>query len=470
MDEMIRRVVRSEIKSVNEKDYTVDVTMSDETIDRYKEIIKASAWKKRMASFKAHPILLSSHNYHGLMNQIGESLKIGVKDEKLASTFKYYAGEGNPEADWAWVLASKGVAAYSVGFIRHAGYRVDPDADYEEDEEKVGYQKAGVRYVYTDVELLECSHVTVPANPMCLQNSFDQGVVMRDLEERAFPMMAELEIALKNLSRKVKDVEKEAIVNLPPFHYKLDDDVKHSTIQDISGSFFEIKHLVTTKEGVFFEEERISDEHVFHIIDLKGMTKEDWITAYASEVPHWAEGLSPSVFAQKFSDRMKKDGVGSRVLEVGCGNGRDSIFFAKSGFTTTGIDIAPGAINLAKKNAKKLGVNVTFLEADVESLPFEDKSFDSVFSLSVLHSTDFGKSFSEVQRVLKEKGLLFVHLYTNTIKADGIEEKHISVDQFIDLWKEKGFEFLSFYDVCDDLGYDEFGEKHDMIVGVMRKA
>lgn len=200
MGELIRRVIRSEIKGINEKDFTVDVTMSDETIDRYKEVIKASAWKKRMGSYKAHPILLSSHNYHGLMNQIGDAAKISAKEDGLKATFKYYAGQGNPEADWAWVLASKGVAAYSVGFIRHAGRYVDPDEDYDDDEEMKGYQKADVRYVYDDVELLECSHVTVPANPSCLQNSFDQGAVLRGLEEKAYPLMAELEVELKKLA------------------------------------------------------------------------------------------------------------------------------------------------------------------------------------------------------------------------------------------------------------------------------
>ena len=205
-EEMIRRVLKSEIKSINPKDYTVEVTMSDETIDRYKEIIKASAWKKGLGNFKDHPVLLSSHNYHGLMNQIGEAASIGVKDNALKAKFKYYVNEEvpNPEAAWGWVLASKGVAAYSVGFIRKAGYYLegdDPPKGVDEDEYNE-YKKADVRYVYTDVELLECSHVLIPANPACLQSSFEQGSVIRSLEEKAYPMLAELEAALNGLPHK----------------------------------------------------------------------------------------------------------------------------------------------------------------------------------------------------------------------------------------------------------------------------
>ncbi len=209
-NEIIRRVLRSEIKSINEKEFSVDVTMSDETVDRYKEVIKATAWKKGLGNYKEHPILLSSHNYHGLMNQIGEASKIGIKDNALKATFTYLAGKGNPEADWAWVLASKGVAAYSVGFIKKAGRYVESDEDYKDDDEMKEFQKQGVRYVYDEVELLECSHVTVPANPSCLQNSFDQGIVMRSLEEQAYPMLGELEVELKKLSQNVsKPIDEE---------------------------------------------------------------------------------------------------------------------------------------------------------------------------------------------------------------------------------------------------------------------
>lgn len=215
-ESIIRRVVRSEIKSVNPKDFTVEVTMSDETIDRYREVIKADAWKKRLGSYKEHPILLSSHNYHGLMNQIGESVSIGVKEDALRAKFKYYVGEEirNPEAEWAWVLASKGIAAYSVGFIRHGGYYIDKEAEDVpkgvDEEEYAMYKKQGVRYVYTDVELLECSHVTVPANPACLQDSYEQGVVMRDLEEKAYPMLAELEAALQIIHPELKSESDES--------------------------------------------------------------------------------------------------------------------------------------------------------------------------------------------------------------------------------------------------------------------
>ncbi|HOA84217.1 MAG TPA: hypothetical protein PKV92_09355, partial [Thermodesulfovibrio thiophilus] len=83
--------------------------------------------------------------------------------------FKYFVGEGNPEADWAFKLASKGIAAYSVGFIPY---------QYTTDEAEIkkllgSTDKSDMpNLVYKDVELLEISQVLVPANPSALLLSY----------------------------------------------------------------------------------------------------------------------------------------------------------------------------------------------------------------------------------------------------------------------------------------------------------
>ena len=115
-------------------------------------------------------VLLSSHNYGTLTNQIGIAEKVKVEDGKLIAKFKYFTNSGNPEADWGWFLAKQGLAAYSVGFLpRPNGYET---ASWDEDDVKSG--KKPVR-TYTDVELLEISQVTVPANPSALQKSMEDN-------------------------------------------------------------------------------------------------------------------------------------------------------------------------------------------------------------------------------------------------------------------------------------------------------
>ncbi len=198
----------------------------------------------------------------------------------------------------------------------------------------------------------------------------------------------------------------------------------------------------------------------------KAMTPRDWEEAYSDNPPHWAVDLAPSLFAQEFTSELAER---LSVLEIGCGNGRDSIFFAKAGLKVTAIDVAPGAIKLAKANAKLAEVKIDFKVANAEALPFEDGQFESVFSLSVLHATDLQKSMPEVKRVLASEGLAFIYLYGDTQFADGKVEKVISIDDYLLLVKSLNLTVLDIYSEQED-DFDEFGEKHLIIVSLLQKA
>ena len=193
MDKVIKTFV-SQIKSINEKDFTLEAIVSDETIDRYGEVINIDAWKKRLGNYKSHPVLVTSHNYNKLTNQIGYAEKIYVKNGELICKFKYFVGEGNEEADWGWKLASKfGQAAYSVGFLPFSYERAE-EKDYED-------AKAGKKpyLTYTDVELLEVSQVLVPANPSALAKSFE--------EEKDLVIKEYSETVLKNIKEMFEEEE-----------------------------------------------------------------------------------------------------------------------------------------------------------------------------------------------------------------------------------------------------------------------
>jgi len=171
MADLIRKIFRGEIRAVDTRENTVEAVISDETIDRYQEVILVSAWEKNLKKYKEHPVLLSSHRYHDLRSQIGEAQKVRVEDGKLVAKFKYYVGEGNPEADWGFKLAEKKRAAFSVGFIPHVSTDGSEDEkNYSDAEEKAGKRKKPTR-IYKEVELIEVSQVLVPANPSALQKS-----------------------------------------------------------------------------------------------------------------------------------------------------------------------------------------------------------------------------------------------------------------------------------------------------------
>ncbi len=92
-------------------------------------------------------------------------------------------------------------------------------------------------------------------------------------------------------------------------------------------------------------------------------------------------------------------------LEVGCGNGVVSRYLATSYQSdVTGIDIDPEQIALAAKDIGDIS-NLSFLEADATSLPFEAGSFDVVLSFGVMHHIDnWLAALGEIERVLRPGG------------------------------------------------------------------
>lgn len=97
----------------------------------------------------------------------------------------------------------------------------------------------------------------------------------------------------------------------------------------------------------------------------------------------------------------------SWVLDVGCGAGTNSIFLARAGFRVCGIDLAPGAIAVAKRRAARAGLTIDFRVADVLKLPFPTASFGGAIDVGCFHTFDppLRPSFSrELARVLRPGG------------------------------------------------------------------
>lgn len=153
--------------------------------------------------------------------------------------------------------------------------------------------------------------------------------------------------------------------------------------------------------------------------------KEKWRKSYNNKKnpPHWAVYMEPSkLLTRDFLGILKKEKIGKgKILDIGCGNGRDSIFLAKSGYKVVGIDITPKAITLANKNKRDLiknkikKKNLKFVIANAEKIPFKDGYFDSVYSAGVLHCTNLNKSLKEAVRVLKYGGAGIIHLWEKTL-------------------------------------------------------
>ncbi len=98
------------------------------------------------------------------------------------------------------------------------------------------------------------------------------------------------------------------------------------------------------------------------------------------------------------------------VLEVGCGIGAVASHLAQTyGWDVTGIDLDPEQIERAR-NDNAENEHLKFLEADATRLSFEDREFDMVLSLNVLHHVpDWNAALAEAGRVLRPGGLYVLY-------------------------------------------------------------
>ncbi len=96
----------------------------------------------------------------------------------------------------------------------------------------------------------------------------------------------------------------------------------------------------------------------------------------------WAE-FPPDAEVVAMADRLEAEGR-KRILDVGCGVGRHTVYLAARGFEVTATDDAPAAIEDCKKNLTQAGLTANVVEADMSDLPFADSCFDGAIASHVI--------------------------------------------------------------------------------------
>jgi ubiquinone/menaquinone biosynthesis C-methylase UbiE len=131
--------------------------------------------------------------------------------------------------------------------------------------------------------------------------------------------------------------------------------------------------------------------------------------------------------------------AGKDVLEVGCGSGIAVQLFAEAGAHVTAVDLTPWAVETTRARLDAFGLAGEVLEADGEELPFEDASFDLVFSWGVIHhTTDMAKALAELVRVCRPAGRLVLMLYH---RRSTFFLAYRALARFLPLARRLGFHF-----------------------------
>ena len=164
---------------------------------------------------------------------------------------------------------------------------------------------------------------------------------------------------------------------------------------------------------------------------------------------HWEKNFSnrPDMFGTDASvaavytlDQFKKNNF-KNIVELGSGQGRDSIFFAKNGLNIQSLDYSQSGIKRIQEKSTQLGLG-NLLDAKIfdvrERLPFDDNSIDGCYShmlyCMALSFEEIENLNNEVHRVLKQDGL---NVFTVRNIQDGDYQNGIHRGE--DLYESNGF-------------------------------
>jgi SAM-dependent methyltransferase len=141
-------------------------------------------------------------------------------------------------------------------------------------------------------------------------------------------------------------------------------------------------------------------------------------TAYRSGEHGWpVEGPSEPII--RFLNQFKKEKSSGRVLDIGCGEGRHTAFFAEQGYEAIGLDYQSLALERARRLTGNVKPHLHFVLGDVFHLPFAPEDFDVILDYGCLHHVrkrDTGAYLESVVPLLKPGGYFLLSCFSMRFK------------------------------------------------------
>ena len=175
-------------------------------------------------------------------------------------------------------------------------------------------------------------------------------------------------------------------------------------------------------------------------MDQKKLNKQSqyWEDNFSSKPEMF--GLTQSLSAEKSLKLFQENKI-DKIIEIGAGLGRDSIFFAKNSINTIALDYSPSGIKVINQKIKKNNLS-NFISTKLfdirKKLPFEDNSIEACYShmlyCMAMTTKDLKKLNNEIHRILKPGG---INIYTVRHTNDGDFKNGIHIGE--DLYENDGF-------------------------------
>jgi hypothetical protein len=175
-----RRTITPQVRVVDAKAGIVEYVASDETLDSYREVIRASGW--RFTHFEKNAPFVDSHDYWTIEKCVGRVLDFEVKGKQLVETVQWAIDvESNTLARQGFEMTANGyLKAVSVGFWpMRAVSKWDQDKiQYYKELQDLGLtEENGPRVIYLEQEQVELSACIIGANPNALARAYKAGIL-----------------------------------------------------------------------------------------------------------------------------------------------------------------------------------------------------------------------------------------------------------------------------------------------------
>lgn len=144
------------------------------------------------------------------------------------------------------------------------------------------------------------------------------------------------------------------------------------------------------------------------------MDKEYWEKYYASQGP----GEQPSDFARFCAQKYQKEyGL---IFDIGCGNGRDTLFFASQKIPCVGIDQSQVAIEQNEAKRKQLGLDTYFHNGDFSAFDYDQLSAGpcSIYSRFTLHAINYDEEARLFKHLVNAKKINHLFIEARSIQDD----------------------------------------------------
>ena len=200
-------------------------------------------------------------------------------------------------------------------------------------------------------------------------------------------------------------------------------------------------------------------------------------------IHHWDEyykkdkaPLFPSPFAEYVANKLNTQ---QSILEIGCGNGRDSKYFSSKGHHITSLDRSAEAIELCK-NLYSSDEPIEFFYGTITDIAKTNKKkFDLIYSRFVIHAMSLNEELEMLKisyQLLNKDGKFFIEcrstndplsqkgeILSRTERVFGHYRRFIILDEFIQRLVQVGFVVV---EAIENIGLAKFGEEDPMIIRI----